>query len=114
MSLNCSCCGARMRALFTSTYCPNECDRPLTAPAHPPGRTPMPGPYGLAMFKESWLWMPNGPRSRVMCCPYCALDGRQVTLSCGNIRPDSTYDATCKGDGNGSHHSVTVLDDSVP
>ncbi len=30
--MNCKCCGAKMKALFTSVYCPNECDKPLPKP----------------------------------------------------------------------------------
>lgn len=115
MSLNCNCCGARMRDLFTSTYCPNDCDKPLLAlPAHPPGRTPMPGPYGPAMFKQSWLWAQVGPTHRSLSCPYCMLNGHQINLVCGDIRSDSTFDATCKGSGDGMHHTITVMDDEVP
>jgi hypothetical protein len=115
VSFNCKCCGTLMKPLFTGTYCPNECDKPLPAPGHPPGRTPMPGPYGLAMFKQSWLWRQSGPMSRCLACPYCAIDGETRPLTCGVGRPDGTYDATCNCAPTllAGAHAITVQDDET-
>jgi hypothetical protein len=103
--INCKCCGAKMKPLFTGTYCPNECDKPL--PVH----TSPPGPYGQAKFKQSWLWQPCGPNVRSLCCPYCKMDGKlNVGLKCGPDRADGSFDAVCR---DFAQHNVTVVDDSI-
>lgn len=94
MTLYCPTCTAVMKPLFSSYFCPYDCDRKRDA--------------DRPLFAQSWLWQQVSAGCRQLSCPICLGDGRElVALVCGP-EENSYYGATCKDD---SCHQINVFND---
>ena len=109
----CSVCKGPMKPLFSSFFCPRDCDRPWAESIEIRNIKEVIAvadynEYGYLTFKQSWLWKPTGYKSaRLLNCPYCLVNGTKSGLSC-SYEMNGFFNGVCSKD---MTHQVVIMND---